>query len=101
MSSFRSSPGPDAGIAARPSASSREHAGLDGGSQQVVGRSDGVDIAGQVKVELVHGNDLAIATAGRTALDAEGRTLAGLADIGKRWTSKVCSQGLSKAHGGC
>ncbi len=43
---------------------------------QVVGRADGVDVAGQVEVELLHGDDLAVAAAGRAALDAEDRARA-------------------------
>ena len=35
-----------------------EHARLDGGRQQVVGRGDGVDIARQVQVELLHRHHL-------------------------------------------
>ena len=41
--------------------------------QQVVGRADGVEVAGEVQVDVLHGNDLGVAAAGRTALDAEHR----------------------------
>ncbi len=36
-----------------------EHARVDRGRQQVVGGPDGVDVAGQVQVHLLHGHDLA------------------------------------------
>ena len=38
---------------------------VDGGGQEVVGGRDGVDVAGQVEVEVLHGHDLAIAAARR------------------------------------
>ena len=47
---------------------------LDHGRQQVVGRADGVDVAGEVEVEVLHRDDLGVATAGGAALDAEDRT---------------------------
>ncbi len=53
---------------------------VDHGRQQVVGRGDGVDVAGHVEVELLHRHDLAVAAAGRAALDAEGGPLRRLAD---------------------
>ena len=59
-----------------------EHARVDGRRHQVVGGRDGVDVAGQVQVEILHRDHLAVAAAGRAALDAEGRALAGLADAG-------------------
>ena len=37
-----------------------EHARLDGGGQEVVGGGDGVDVARQVQVELLHGDHLGI-----------------------------------------
>lgn len=52
-----------------------EHAGVDSSSEQVVGSSDGVDITRQVKVELVHGNNLRISTSGGASLDAKSRSL--------------------------
>ena len=47
---------------------------------QVVGRPDGVDVAGQVEVEVLHRDDLAVAATGRAALDAEDRAQGRLAD---------------------
>ena len=43
------------------------------GSQQVVGSADGVEVAGEVEVDILHRDDLRIAAAGRAALDAEDR----------------------------
>ena len=40
---------------------------VDHGRQQVVGGADGVDIAGKVEVDVLHGHDLGIAAAGRAA----------------------------------
>ena len=57
-----------------------KHTGVDRRRNQVVRRSDGVDVAGQVQVEVLHRHHLAVAAAGRTAFDAEGRPLRGLAD---------------------
>ena len=43
------------------------------GGQQVVGRADGVEIAGEVEVDVLHGHHLRVAAARRAALDAEHR----------------------------
>ena len=48
---------------------------------QVVRRADGVDVAGQVEVEVLHRDDLAVAAAGRAALDPEDRPERRLADV--------------------
>ena len=48
---------------------------------QVVGRADGMDVAGQVEVEVLHRDDLAVAAAGRAALDPEDRPERRLADV--------------------
>ena len=39
-----------------------EHPGVYLSSEEVVGRGDGVDVASEVKVELVHGNDLGVSS---------------------------------------
>ena len=77
-----------------------EDAGIDGRRQQVVGGGDGVNIAGQVQVEIFHRDDLAVSAAGRAALDAKGRTLAGLADAGEDPLAEVSAQRLAQAHHG-
>ena len=40
---------------------------------EVVSRGDRVHVASQVKVEQLHGHDLAVAASGSTSLDPEGR----------------------------
>ena len=49
---------------------------VDERAGQVVGRADGVDVAGQVEVEVLHRDDLAVAAAGGAALDPEDRARA-------------------------
>ena len=51
---------------------------VDHGGQQVVSRTNGVEITGQVQVELLHRQHLGIPGASGTALDAEGRAHGGL-----------------------
>ncbi len=41
------------------------------GRQQVVGRADGVEVAREVQVDVLHGDDLGVPAAGRTAPEAE------------------------------
>ena len=57
---------------------------VDEGAGEVVGRADGVDVAGQVEVEVLHRDDLAVAAAGGAALDAEDRPERRLADVDRR-----------------
>ena len=44
---------------------------VDHGGQQVVGRADGVEVAGEVEVDVLHRDHLCIAAASCAALDAE------------------------------
>ena len=46
--------------------------------QEVVRRADGVEVAGEVEVYVLHGYDLGVAAAGRAALDAEDGAERGL-----------------------
>ena len=78
-----------------------QHPYVDRRRQQVVGRGDGMDVPGEVQVEVLHGDDLAVAAARRSALDAEGRTLAGLADARDRPLAEVGAHRLGETHGGC
>ncbi len=48
--------------------------------EQVVRRGDGVEIAGEVEIDLVHRHHLRVAAAGRAALDPEHGAQRGLAD---------------------
>ena len=48
--------------------------------EQVVRRRDGVEVAGEVQINVLHRHDLGIAAAGRTALHAERRAERRLAD---------------------
>ena len=41
--------------------------------EKVVGRADGVEVAGEMQVDVFHGNNLGVAATGRTALDTEHR----------------------------
>src|SRR5699024_11635097 len=44
---------------------------VDHGRQQVVGGADGVDVAGEVEVDVLHRHDLGVAAAGRAARSEE------------------------------
>ena len=48
-----------------------KHARVERGRDQIVRGRDGVNVAGEVQVELLHRDDLRPAAAGRAALDAE------------------------------
>ena len=84
----------------RPSDRFVKHARVDGRRQQIVRRGDGVNIAGQMEIELLHGNDLAVAAAGRAAFDAEGRALAGLANAGEHLLAQMRAQRLAQSDRG-
>ena len=73
--------------------------GVDHGGEQVVGRADGVDVAGEVEVEVLHGDDLRVAAAGGAALDAEDRAQRGLAQ-GEHDLLADLRHGLGEADGG-
>src|SRR5262249_45110750 len=51
---------------------------VDKGGQQVVGSADGVEIAGEVEVDVLHRHDLGVAAAGGAALHAKAGAEAGL-----------------------
>lgn len=68
-------------------------------AHQVVGCGDGVDVARQVQVERLHGDDLAVPSARRPAFDAEGGALARLADAGEDLLAQVRAQRLAQADG--
>ena len=43
------------------------------GGKQIVGRTDGMKIAGKVQIDVLHGNDLRISAAGSSSFNAEDR----------------------------
>ena len=53
---------------------------VDHSCQQVVGRADGVEVAGEVEVDVLHGHHLRVAAAGCAALDAEHGAEGGFAE---------------------
>ena len=57
---------------------------VDQRGQQVVGGADGVEVAGEVEVDVLHRHDLGIAAAGGAALDAEAGPEARLAQADDR-----------------
>ena len=57
--------------------------------KQVVGKADGVEIAGEVEVDVLHGHDLRHAAAGRTALHAEDRAEARLTQTDERFLADL------------
>ncbi len=77
-----------------------EDAGVDGRSQEIVGGGHGVDVPGQMQVEVLHGNDLGIAPARGPALDPERRAHAGLPDDGDDLFAQVGAEGLAHPHRG-
>src|SRR5699024_3225024 len=54
------------------------HVVVQHGAAQVVGGGDGVHVPGEVKVDVLHGQHLGVAAAGRAALYAEHRAQRGL-----------------------
>jgi hypothetical protein len=59
-----------------------------------------IALTGQMQVELLHGNDLAVAAAGCATLDAKGWALRRLADAGEGDLAEVGAKGLREADGG-
>ena len=77
-----------------------KHARINGGRQQIIRCDDGVNVAGEMEIELLHRNDLAVAAACRAALDAERGPLAGLANASEHLLAQVRAQRLAEADGG-
>ena len=73
MSIARRQPMRSASICVRVAVQDR---GVEHRREQVVGGADGVDVAGEVQVEVLHRDDLGHAAAGGAALDAEHRARA-------------------------
>lgn len=75
-----------------------EVASADRSREEVVGSRRGVDIAGQVQVELVHRNDLTVSTTGGTALDTESRALTRLTNARVRRLAEVRTESLGETE---
>ena len=58
--------------------------------QQVIGRADGVEIAGKMEVDVLHGHHLRIAAAGCTALYAEHGAEGGLPQAEQGVLAQLC-----------
>ena len=57
------------------------------GAEKVIGCGDGVEVTGEVKVDVFHWDDLGVSTAGSAAFDSE--------DWAKRWFSQGCDRVLA------
>ena len=66
--------------------------------QQVVGQLDGVEVAGEVEVDVLHRHHLGVAAAGRTAFHAEARAQRRLAQAHAR---PACRSGSDRRTGRC
>jgi hypothetical protein len=71
---------------------------VDERGEQIVRRGDGVEVAGEVEVDVFHRHDLGIAAAGGAALHAEARTERGLAQGAHRLLADHV-QRVGEAHG--
>ena len=71
---------------------------VEHGREQVVGVLDGVEVAREVQVDVFHRDDLGIAAAGRTALDAEDRAEGRLAQGQHRLFAQQVHR-VGKTHG--
>ena len=69
------------------------------GGHQVVGSTNGVEVAGEVQVDVLHGHHLSITAAGSTALDTKHRPQRGLTQ-GNHSLFPDLAQAVRKAHRG-
>ena len=72
---------------------------VDHGSQQIVGGADGVDVAGEVEVDVLHRDHLGIAAAGCAALDAKDGAQGRLTEA-EHGLFAQGAQGVGQAHAG-
>ena len=72
---------------------------VDHGSQQVVGGANGVQIAGKVQVDILHGHHLCVTAAGSAALYAEHGAKAGLAQA-EHGLFAQCVHGIGQTYAG-
>src|SRR6516162_4483075 len=77
-----------------------KHSCVERRGEQVIGGGDGVDVAGQVEIELFHWNNLAVTASGGSAFDAKRRALAGLAHAGEDSLAQVRAESLAEADSG-
>ncbi|KAH3663835.1 hypothetical protein OGAPHI_005238 [Ogataea philodendri] len=77
-----------------------EHSCVESSSQQIVGHSNGVDVTGDVHVELVHRDDLGKSSSSSTTLNTESWAHRRLSNVGKGLLSQSSTNGLSKTHSG-
>ncbi len=69
------------------------------GGQQVVGRTDGMEVAGEVQIDILHRNDLGITATSCTTFHAETGSQAGLAQADRGFLANA-AQGIAKADRG-
>ena len=69
------------------------------GGAEVVGRADGVEVPGEVEVDVLHGHHLGVASPGRAALHAEDGAQGGLPQ-GYQDALSQAAEGVGQAHGG-
>ena len=67
--------------------------------QQIMGGGDGVEIAGEMEVDILHRHHLGMAAAGRTALDAKAGAEGGFAQADHGAVAQAV-QRVAEAHGG-
>ena len=67
--------------------------------QQIVGGADGMEVACEVEVNVLHGHHLGVATTCRPALDAETRTQRWFAQADHRFPAQPV-KGIAQANGG-
>ena len=67
--------------------------------QQVVGRTDGMEVAGKVEIDILHRHHLSVSAAGSAALDAEDRAQRGLTQ-GHQSVLAHTAQSVGQTHRG-
>ena len=72
---------------------------VDESRHEVIGNTNGVEVAGKVEVDVLHRNDLSIAAAGSAALHAKYGAQRGLTQANDRLLAQA-AQGVRQADGG-
>ena len=73
---------------------------VEHGGKQVVCSADGVEVTGEMQVNILHGDNLCITAAGCTALDAEHRAKARFTQRADGFLADA-AQAVGQANGGC